>query len=56
MVFGKRNKLRYAIKSASRRKNKFSKSVGKNKTELRKVNKAITLFPSAFCLLPPALP
>ena len=33
-----------------------SKSVGKNKTELRKVNKAITLFPSAFCLLPPALP
>ncbi|BCL39075.1 hypothetical protein [Nostoc sp. MS1] len=34
----------------------ISKSVGKNKAKLRKVNKAITLFPPASCLLPPALP
>jgi hypothetical protein len=49
-VFGLLNALLLPILTV------LSKSVEKNKTELRKVNKAITLFPSAFCLLPPALP
>jgi hypothetical protein len=32
----------------------LSKSVGKNTTVLREINEAKTLFPPAFCLLPPA--
>ncbi|WP_333441997.1 hypothetical protein [Microcoleus sp. F10-D1] len=39
---------------ASGRELQISKSVGKNTTVLRKINEAETLFPPAFCLLPPA--